>query len=55
MSKKIQISFKDNQKEIELYNYAMDHYSVSAYIKDLIRKDKEKNNVKENDNNIIFF
>lgn len=48
MAKPIPVSFKDNKRDEELYEYAKSKSSPSAYIKDLIEEDKRKHGNKNN-------
>ena len=57
MAKPIPLSFKNNDKEIAMYEFVKAKYSPSAYIKDLIErdmngefnKDNKKDEVKEDE------
>ncbi|MDU4327138.1 MAG: hypothetical protein E7I48_17420 [Clostridium celatum] len=46
----IQVSFKNNEKEVDLYAWVLKHSSYSNFIKDILMEAKE-NERKEKSNN----
>lgn len=44
---KIYLSFKENPKELELYNFVKSQMNYSAYLKELILKDMKEQQAKE--------